>query len=67
MVCIIKGTNKKNVTKGAYEEYYKHLGYTFINKKQQLKKEVEKKHKDDLIDESNKIKDAEKKESYSRK
>ena len=42
MLRIIKDNNEKIVTKGAYEDFYKHLGYELVkDKNQPLKKEVE--------------------------
>lgn len=41
MIKIIKENNEKTVTKGAYEDFYKHLGYIIVNDKQPSKKEVE--------------------------
>lgn len=39
MIKIIKGNTKKTVTKGAFEEFFKPLGYTIIEDKQ-IKKEI---------------------------
>lgn len=41
MIKIIKENNEKIVTKGAYEDFYKPLGYIIVNDKQPSKKEVE--------------------------
>ena len=41
MIKIIKENNEKTVTKGAYEDFYKPLGYIIVNDKQPSKKEVE--------------------------
>ena len=41
MIKIIKENNEKTVTKGAYENFYKPLGYIIVNDKQPSKKEVE--------------------------
>lgn len=42
MLKIVKDNIEKIVTKGAYEDFYKHLGYElFEDKNQPLKKEVE--------------------------
>lgn len=42
MIKISNGTTNKNVTKGAYENFYKPLGYSIVNDgNKELKKEVE--------------------------
>jgi hypothetical protein len=42
MIKIVKDKVEKNVTKGAYENFYKPLGYTIVNDgNKELKKEVE--------------------------
>lgn len=59
MIRIRKDNNEKVVTKGAYENLYKSLGYDIINENRQtFEKEVEKEEYKE---------DKGKKESYSRK
>lgn len=48
MIKIIKENNEKIVTKGAYEDFYKPLGYIIVNDKQPSKKEVEIKKSEEL-------------------
>lgn len=72
MVKIKLGNNEKLVTKGAYENFYEHLGYEIIDDKKPLGKEVEVKKEVEIKDEPKKEfkKEAElkgEKESYSRK
>ena len=45
MIKIVKDKNKKYVTKGAYENFYKPLGYTIVddgNKKSEREVEIKK-------------------------
>lgn len=67
MIKIIKENNEKTVTKGAYEDFYKPLGYIIVNDNQPSKKEVEIKKSE----ESDKDKETQKKtkefKEYSRK
>lgn len=41
MIKIKLGNNEKYVTKGAYNEFYEHLGYEIVNDKKPFEKEVE--------------------------
>lgn len=66
MVKIKLGNNEKNVTKGAYKEFYEHLGYEIVGDEKPFVKETKTiKEKDDKKD--NKKEDKSKLENYSRK
>lgn len=66
MIKIVKDKNEKLVTKGAYEEYYKHLGYDIVNKKEKpFERKVEENREE--VNEDKEEKDKVRKESYSRK
>ena len=72
MIKISNGITDKEVTKGAYKNFYEHLGYEIIDDKKPLGKEVEAKKEVEIKDEPKKEfkKEAElkgEKESYSRK
>lgn len=69
MITITKDKNKKIVTQGAYEEFYKHLGYEIVNEKKPLVKEskIETEIKKDSKKENTKKEDKSKLNNYSRK
>ena len=67
MIKIIKENNEKTVTKGAYEDFYKPLGYIIINDKQPSKKEVEIKKSEELDKDKETQKKTKEFKEYSRK
>lgn len=67
MIKIIKEDNEKIVTKGAYEDFYKPLGYIIVNDKQPSKKEVEIKKSEELDKDKETQKKTKEFKEYSRK
>ena len=67
MIKIIKQNNEKTVTKGAYEDFYKPLGYIIVNNKQPSKKEVEIKKSEELDKDKETQKKTKEFKEYSRK
>ncbi|MBQ5917203.1 MAG: hypothetical protein IIW92_01405 [Lachnospiraceae bacterium] len=67
MIKIIKENNEKIVTKGAYEDFYKPLGYIIVNDKQPSKKEVEIKKSEELDKDKETQKKTKEFKEYSRK
>lgn len=67
MLKIIKENNEKTVTKGAYEDFYKPLGYIIVNDKQPSKKEVEIKKSEELDKDKETQKKTKEFKEYSRK
>lgn len=67
MIKIIKENNEKTVTKGAYEDFYKPLGYIIVNDKQPSKKEVEIKKSEELDKDKETQKKTKEFKEYSRK
>lgn len=67
MIKIIKENNEKTVTKGAYENFYKPLGYIIVDDKQPLKKEVEIKKSEELDKDKETQKKSKEFKEYSRK
>lgn len=67
MIKIIKENNEKTVTKGAYENFYKPLGYIIVNDKQPSKKEVEIKKSEELDKDKETQKKTKEFKEYSRK
>lgn len=67
MIKIIKENNEKTVTKGAYEDFYKPLGYIIVNNKQPSKKEVEIKKSEELDKDKETQKKTKEFKEYSRK
>lgn len=67
MIKIIKENNEKTVTKGAYEDFYKPLGYIIVNDKQPSKKEVEIKKSEELDKDKETQKKTKDFKEYSRK
>lgn len=67
MIKIIKENNEKTVTKGAYENFYKPLGYIIVNDKQPSKKEVEIKKSEELDKDKEIQKKTKEFKEYSRK
>ena len=67
MIKIIKENNEKTVTKGAYEDFYKPLGYIIVNYKQPSKKEVEIKKSEELDKDKETQKKTKEFKEYSRK
>ena len=67
MIKIIKQDNEKIVTKGAYEDFYKPLGYIIVNDKQPSKKEVEIKKSEELDKDKETQKKTKEFKEYSRK
>lgn len=67
MIKIIKENNEKTVTKGAYENFYKPLGYIIVNDKQPSKKEVEIKKSEELDKDKETQKKTKDFKEYSRK
>lgn len=41
MIKITNGTTNKEVTKGAYKNFYEHLGYKIVGNEEKPKREVE--------------------------
>lgn len=58
--------NEKLVTKGAYENFYEHLGYEIVNDKKPFEKEVETKE-EPKKEFKKEVETKGEKESYSRK
>ena len=76
MLTIKKNNNTKIVTKGAYKEFYEHLGYEIVDNKKPFEKKIEKeietkveKDSDKELEKENKKEDKDKNklENYSRK
>lgn len=67
MIKIIKENNEKIVTKGAYEDFYKPLGYIIVNDNQPSKKEVEIKKSEELDKDKETQKKTKEFKEYSRK
>ena len=67
MLKIKKDNNEKIVTKGAYEDFYKPLGYIIVNDKQTSKKEVEIKKSEELDKDKETQKKTKEFKEYSRK
>ena len=67
MIKIIKENNEKTVTKGAYENFYKPLGYIIVNDKKTKKKEVEIKKSEELDKDKETQKKTKEFKEYSRK
>lgn len=67
MIKIIKENNEKTVTKGAYEDFYKPLGYIIVNDNQPSKKEVEIKKSEELDKDKETQKKTKEFKEYSRK
>ena len=67
MIKIIKEKNEKTVTKGAYEDFYKPLGYIIVNDKQPSKKEVEINKSEELDKDKETQKKTKEFKEYSRK
>lgn len=67
MLKIKKDDNEKIVTKGAYEDFYKPLGYIIVNDKQPSKKEVEIKKSEELDKDKETQKKTKEFKEYSRK
>lgn len=67
MIKIIKENNEKIVTKGAYEDFYKPLGYIIVNDKQPSKKEVEINKSEELDKDKETQKKTKEFKEYSRK
>lgn len=67
MLKIKKNNNEKIVTKGAYEDFYKPLGYIIVNDKQPSKKEVEIKKSEELDKDKETQKKTKEFKEYSRK
>lgn len=67
MLKIKKDNNEKIVTKGAYEDFYKPLGYIIVNDKQPSKKEVEIKKSEELDKDKETQKKTKEFKEYSRK
>lgn len=67
MLKIKKDNNEKTVTKGAYEDFYKPLGYIIVNDKQPSKKEVEIKKSEELDKDKETQKKTKEFKEYSRK
>ena len=67
MIKIIKENNEKTVTKGAYEDFYKPLGYIIVNDKQPSKKEVEINKSEELDKDKETQKKTKEFKEYSRK
>jgi hypothetical protein len=67
VIKIIKENNEKTVTKGAYEDFYKPLGYIIVNDNQPSKKEVEIKKSEELDKDKETQKKTKEFKEYSRK
>ena len=67
MIKIVKDKVEKYVTKGAYENFYKPLGYIIVNDKQPSKKEVEIKKSEELDKDKETQKKTKEFKEYSRK
>lgn len=68
MLKIRLGNNEKNVTKGAYNEFYEHLGYEIVNEnKKPFEKSLGEEKEVESRNEFKEEKDKVRKENYSRK
>ena len=62
MIKIIKDNNVKEVTKGAYNSFYKRLGYTVLTKTNKIEKDNRNKKVDNVSDKQEDIEDKENKQ-----